>query len=72
MLDGKCSVCKVGWILLIIGGLNWGLVGFLDWNFVEWLLGSWPVVVRVVYALVGLSAIVVMFSMGGHCKNCKK
>ena len=44
-------------ILLIVGGLNWGLVGLLDLNLVTMLFGSVPVLVTVVYVLVGLSAI---------------
>ncbi|OGK15627.1 hypothetical protein A3H80_02030 [Candidatus Roizmanbacteria bacterium RIFCSPLOWO2_02_FULL_37_19] len=44
--------------LMVIGALNWGLVGLLDLNLVEMLLGTWPVLVQVVYILVGLSAVV--------------
>lgn len=52
----------VAWILLVIGGLNWGLVGLGgftggDWNVVHLILGSWPAVEWIVYVLVGLSAI---------------
>ena len=43
-------------VLLIIGGLNWGLAVF-DYNLVNSLLGSWPIVAKVVYGLVGLSAL---------------
>jgi uncharacterized membrane protein YuzA (DUF378 family) len=59
----------VAFVLLVIGGLNWGLVGInSDWNLVEKILGSWPVVVQVVYILVGLSAILIAV---GHKKDCK-
>jgi uncharacterized membrane protein YuzA (DUF378 family) len=44
-------------VLVVVGGLNWGLVGLLEYNLVESLLGAWPMVVRVVYVLVGLSAL---------------
>ncbi len=43
-------------ILLVIGGLNWGLVAF-NFNAVEWLLGAYPEVVKAIYGLVGLAAI---------------
>ena len=43
--------------LLIVGGLNWGLVGLLKLNLVETLLGSMPVLVMLVYVLVGASAL---------------
>ena len=43
--------------LTIVGGLNWGLVGFLDFNLVSFLFGDMTILTRTVYALVGLSAI---------------
>lgn len=43
--------------LLIIGGLNWGLVGLLDMDLVEVLLGDLTAASRAVYVIVGLSAI---------------
>ena len=42
-------------ILLIIGALNWGLVGFFDFNLVSALLGV--VLSRIVFAIVGLAAL---------------
>lgn len=43
--------------LVVIGALNWGLVGLLNVNLVNWLLGSWPTVERIVYILVGLGGV---------------
>ena len=48
-------------VLLIIGGLNWGLVGLLDINLVTMLFGDMTLLARVVYALVGLSALYAIF-----------
>ena len=45
-------------ILVIIGGLNWGLVGFFNFDLVAAIFGEMSVVSRVVYSLVGLSAVV--------------
>ena len=64
-----CSVHKVLWALVWIGALNWGLVGAFGFNLVNALLGAWPVVERVVYVLVGLSAIGMLFT--ASCKACK-
>lgn len=47
----------VALVLIIIGGLNWGLVGFFDYNLVDALFGTGSVVARVVYALVGVAAL---------------
>lgn len=43
--------------LLVVGGLNWGLVGLLNFDLVATLLGDMTAGSRVVYALVGLAAI---------------
>lgn len=42
------------WVV-VIGAANWGLVGLFNFDLVEWLLGSWPILVRVVYILVGVA-----------------
>jgi len=44
-------------ILLVVGGLNWGLVGFANFDLVASIFGSGAALSRVVYALVGLSAL---------------
>lgn len=49
----------VAMLLVVIGGLNWGLVGLLNLNLVDMLFGTLPLVSQVVYVLVGLSAIYV-------------
>ena len=43
-------------ILTIIGGLNWGLVGLFGFDLVAFLFGSMSVLSRIVYILVGASA----------------
>lgn len=48
-------------ILVIIGALNWGLIGFFGFDLVAYIFGSMSIVSRVVYALVGLSAIYMLF-----------
>jgi uncharacterized protein len=44
---------KISKWLVVIGAINWGLVGLLNFNLVEVLLGFMPVLVTVVYVLVG-------------------
>jgi hypothetical protein len=44
-------------ILLVIGGLNWGLVGLFSFDLVKTILGDMTFLSRVVYILVGLSAL---------------
>ena len=44
-------------VLLIVGGLNWGLVGAFDFDLVAALFGEMSPLSRIVYVLVGLSAL---------------
>lgn len=48
---------KVTLLLLIVGGLNWGLVGLLNFDLVAAIFGEMSLLSRVVYSLVGLSAV---------------
>ncbi len=71
----KCGVAKIAWFLIIIGGLNWGLVGVgmlagSDLNVVSILFGSWPKVLAIIYILVGIATLVKIF--GCPCKKCKE
>jgi uncharacterized membrane protein YuzA (DUF378 family) len=50
----------IAFVLTVIGGLNWGLVGIFNFDLVVWILGSMPIVVKIVYILVGLSAIIMI------------
>lgn len=54
-------------ILVIIGGINWGLVGIADWNLVETILGG--SVAAIVYDLVGLSALYILIISGKLMKK---
>lgn len=45
------------WTLLAIGGLNWGLVGFFNFNLVSAIFGEMTILSRLVYALVGIAAL---------------
>lgn len=48
-------------ILVVVGGLNWGLIGFFDYDLVAALFGAMSTASRIVYDLVGLSAIYVIY-----------
>ena len=55
-------------ILLWVGGLNWGLVGLLNMNLVESIVGM--DLAKIVYILVGLSTVYVIATHMGDCKVC--
>lgn len=46
----------VALVLLVFGGINWGLVGLAEVNLVEWLLGRSTLPTRLVYVVVGIAA----------------
>jgi uncharacterized membrane protein YuzA (DUF378 family) len=78
--DGHCSKgCATSMffkILVIIGGINWGLVGVgmllasgSDWNIIHLILGGASVVEAILYVLVGLASVMMIF--GCKCSKCK-
>lgn len=47
---------SIAMLLVIIGGINWGLVGLFDFNLVSYVVGAGSIIAKVVYILVGVSA----------------
>ncbi len=43
--------------LMIIGALNWGLIGFFGFNLVTWIFGPQSILTAIVYSAVGLAAV---------------
>jgi uncharacterized membrane protein YuzA (DUF378 family) len=56
-------------VLLVVGGLNWGLVGFLQFDLVATIFGEASVLSRIVYSLVGVSALYVLLTSGKLAKK---
>jgi len=48
--------------LVIVGGLNWALVGLLNFDLVATIFGAMSMLARIVYTLVGLAAIYLLVS----------
>ena len=48
-------------VLTIIGALNWGLVGFFNFNLVSFIFGDLTILSKIVYMLVGISGIIVAY-----------
>ena len=72
MMDKK----MMGWLhvvaftLVVIGALNWGLVGLLNLNLVEMLFGV-SMLTQLVYILVGVSALYIVFTHKRDCRACE-
>ncbi len=75
MKNGKCTLRFIAKILVLVGALNWGLIGLGaffggNWNVVSMLIGSWsPLLEYVVYILVGAAAVYKL--VGCKCRICK-
>lgn len=65
----KGPVEWVAWILLVVGGLNWGLVGLGVGDLVDMVFGTGTMLAQVVYLLVGLSALFTIVKVA-TCKKC--
>jgi len=66
---GNKVVDWIAMVLVIVGGLNWGLVGLFSFDLVEAILGSIPVLQRIVYVLVGLAAVYMIYYAATEMKR---
>lgn len=64
----KCNVLDIiAFILVVVGGLNWGLIGAFGYNLVDAIFGAMSLIAKIIYILVGLAAIYLVLT----CKKCK-
>ena len=68
--DQEKKLHIVTFSLAMVGALNWGLVGLLDFNLVSTIFGSMPVVENIMYILVGASAVYVLATHKKDCRIC--
>ena len=56
--------------ITIIGAINWGLIGLLDFNLVESIFGTESIIPRIIYSLVGLTGLInigiLVMDLGEH------
>ena len=50
--------------IVIIGAINWGLIGFFNFNLVAFLFGQSSIISRIIYALVGLCGLYLVSAYG--------
>lgn len=60
----------IAFLLVVIGALNWGLVGLFNLNLVATVLGSVAGLEKLVYVLVGASAVYILVTHKDDCKAC--
>lgn len=56
-MNTKISISTISTLLVIVGAINWGLVGLFHFNIVEVIFGSVPLSVKLVYSLIALSGL---------------
>ena len=64
------SLHMVTFILLVVGGLNWLLFGLLGWDIGALVGGMDSMLAKIIYILVGLSAIYELVTHKSSCKQC--
>ena len=65
------SIDWISFVLVFVGGINWGLIGFFHFNLVGTLFGEMSVLARVIYSLVGLGALYQLFRLSSCCSSDK-
>ena len=66
--EKETGMDTIALILMVIGALNWGLIGIFQWDLVAAIFGAGAVVSRIIYTLVGLAGIwgiALLFGRGG-------
>ncbi|OGY88758.1 MAG: hypothetical protein A2677_04365 [Candidatus Komeilibacteria bacterium RIFCSPHIGHO2_01_FULL_52_14] len=67
----RAPMHKITFLLVIVGGLNWLLYGLFMTDIGTWLGGMQGMVARIIYVLVGLSAIYELAMHKQFCKQCE-
>jgi len=72
MTNQSCIVCKIAGALVVIGAINWGLVGVLQLDLVAKFLGDMTTASRAVYAVIGAAGLLKLFTCLKACPACPK
>lgn len=65
------TLYKICLVIVIIGAINWGLIGFLDFDLVASIFGDRSMLSRIVYSLVGISGLVSIGILFNHIEQKK-
>lgn len=67
----RCVVCRLVAVLVMIGALNWGLVGILQVDLVAPAFGELSGVTRAIYTLIGVAGVIALLSAVRPCSACE-
>lgn len=51
------KIQKIALCITIIGAINWGLIGFLDFNLVDFIFGTGSIIAKIIYMIVGITGL---------------
>ena len=63
---------KICLVLTIIGAINWGLIGLLDFNLVSFLFGDMSMLSKIIYSLVGIAGLINIGLLFTHLEDQNK
>lgn len=63
------TIDYIALLLVVIGAVNWGLIGFLSFDLVSVLCGNMSVISRIIYALVGIAGLYAISYFGRIAGN---
>lgn len=63
------TVQKIALAFTIIGAINWGLVGIFDFNLVNALFNSMPIIEKIIYIIVGICGLINIGILFNHIEN---
>jgi len=56
-------VCMIAAVLVIIGGINWGLVGAFNFELVSYIFGTMSTISRIIYCVIGIAALYMAYGL---------
>lgn len=63
------TVQKTALVFTIIGAINWGLIGIFDFNLVNTLFNSMPIIEKIIYIIVGICGLINIGILFNHIEN---
>ena len=63
------TVQEIALVFTIIGAINWGLVGIFDFNLVNALFNSMPIIEKIIYIIVGICGLINIGILFNHIEN---
>ncbi len=60
---------KIALVFTVIGAINWGLIGFFDFNLVANLFGDASMLSRIIYMIVGIAGIINIYTLFSHIES---